>query len=62
MSFDEDPLDLLEDDEDGVIETILLFDDEEEKGIKVRTGCCFPIIIVLSTALPLGLALCKLIA
>jgi hypothetical protein len=29
--FDEDPLDLLEDDGDGVIEMCLLLDDEEAK-------------------------------
>ena len=35
--FDEDPLDLLEDDGDGVIETILM--EEEEKPVLQRTGC-----------------------
>ena len=37
--FDEDPLDLLEDDDDGVIETILLLDEDEEKPVLERTGC-----------------------
>ncbi|NNK14437.1 MAG: hypothetical protein HKP52_09375 [Desulfofustis sp.] len=36
--FDDDPLDLLEDDGDGVIETILL-EEEEEKPIQERVGC-----------------------
>lgn len=35
--FEEDPLDLLEDDGDGVIETILM--EEEEEPIQQRTGC-----------------------
>ena len=38
MSHDEDPLDLFDDDGDGVIETILL-DEEEDKQVQARTGC-----------------------
>jgi len=45
MPNDEDPLDLLEDDNDGVIETILLFDEEEGKHVKNRTGCVIPLIV-----------------
>ena len=37
MSFDEDPLDLLEDDGDGIIETAIFF-DEEEKGQQGVSG------------------------
>ena len=49
--FEDDPLDLLEDDGDGVIETILLLDDEEEKEkpILERTGCAVLLIGVSST-------------
>lgn len=39
MTDDEDPLDLFDDDGDGVIETILLLDDEEEKPVLQRKGC-----------------------
>ena len=39
MSHDEDPLDLFDDDGDGVIETILLLDEEEEKEVQTKTGC-----------------------
>ena len=45
MEHDEDPLDLLEDDGDGVIETILL--EEEEKPILQRTGCA---VLLVGTA------------
>ena len=37
--FNDDPLDLLDDDSDGVIETILLFDDDKNESIQTRTGC-----------------------
>ncbi len=42
MGFNEDPLDLLEDDDGGVDEMILLFDDEKEEGNGFppqRNGC-----------------------
>ena len=42
---DEDPLDLLEDDGDGVIETNLFSDEEEEKDIQTRTGCAIPLLV-----------------
>ena len=45
--FDDDPLDLLEDDGDGVIETILL--EEEEKPVLQRTGCAMVLLGVGST-------------
>ncbi|NNK58688.1 MAG: hypothetical protein EX260_05595 [Desulfobulbaceae bacterium] len=35
--FDDDALDLLDDDGDGTIETILM--EEEEKPVLQRTGC-----------------------
>ncbi len=39
--FDEDPLDLLDDDGDGVIEMCLLFDDDKKTGSKPpsNSGC-----------------------
>jgi len=37
--FEDDPLDLLEDDGDGVIETILLLDEDEKKTDQLKTGC-----------------------
>ena len=45
MDFDEDPLDLLEDDGDGVIETCLFFDEDGKdkvSGGKLpgNSGCC----------------------
>lgn len=46
--FDDDPLDLLEDDGDGVIETILM--EDEEKPVQHRTGCAVLLIGVSSTA------------
>ena len=40
--FDEDPLDLLEDDGDGVIEMDLFFDEDKQSGNKPPGGggCC----------------------
>ena len=52
MSFDEDPLDLLEDDGDGVIETILL-SEEEEKPVLERTGCSF-LLLSLGSSVGVG--------
>ena len=51
---DEDPLDMLEDDGDGVIETILLFDEEEEKDIQTRTGCSILILGVGASVVGTG--------
>ncbi len=49
MSHDEDPLDLFDDDGDGVIETILLLDEEEEKQVEARTGCGMLLFGIVST-------------
>jgi hypothetical protein len=49
MSYDEDPLDLFEDDDDGVIETILLFDEEKEP-LPQKTGCAVLILAVGTSA------------
>jgi len=37
--FDEDPLDLLQDDDDGVNEILTVLNEDEEKPILERTGC-----------------------
>ena len=44
MDYDEDPLDLFEDGDDGVIETLLLFEEDEEKPMTQKTGCAILII------------------
>lgn len=46
MQHGKDPLDLFEDDDDGVIETILLFDDEEEKPVQAKSGCVVPLMLL----------------
>ena len=52
MDFDEDPLDLLEDDGDGVNETILFFDKDEEKGQNRPKGTgCSVVLFLLGTGL-----------
>lgn len=48
--FQDDPLDLLEDDGDGVIETILLLDDDDKKTDQVRTGCGVLLVTAASLA------------
>lgn len=39
MNYDEDPLDLFDDDGDGVIETIVLLDEDNEDPKMPKTGC-----------------------
>jgi len=58
MSYDEDPLDLFDDDGDGVIETILLFDEDKEKAEAQKTGCAV-LLIALGTAGGFGWSLLK---
>lgn len=50
--FDEDPLDLLEDDGDGVIEILTVLKEDEEEPILERTGCLG---LVAAVALPASL-------
>lgn len=38
-NFDEDPLDLLQDDDDGVIEVLTVLKEDTENQPQVRTGC-----------------------
>ena len=66
MSYDEDPLDLLEDDGDGVIDTILFFDEDEEKREGFRppqkSGCCVLLILMGSIFTSVGFGLLKILA
>ena len=49
MSYDEDPLDLLEDDGDGVVEMGLFFDEDSNKpsgsNSPPNSGCCVVLLI-----------------
>ena len=65
--FDEDPLDLLDDDGDGVIEMGLFFDEDEKEqqsGKKPpgNRGCCVIFLAVGASMLTAGLGVMKLIA
>ena len=62
--FDEDPLDLLEDDGDGVIEMGLFFDEDEknkQSGNKPPGGggCCFVLLGMGTSVLMAGLGISK---
>lgn len=46
----EDPLDLLNDDGDGVIEICLLEEEKQKKKINTNSGCCV-LFLVLSSSL-----------
>lgn len=55
MDLDEDPLDLLDDDGDGVIETCLFFDEKQNKNQGGQqppgnSGCCI-VLAVIGTSL-----------
>jgi len=64
--FDEDPLDLLDDDGDGVIETCLFFDeDEQDKNSKKpsnNSGCCILLLGIGASMLTAGWGIAKWIA
>ena len=64
MSFDEDPLDLLEDNGDGVIETAIFFDEEEQKKERPpqNTGCCIVLVLIGSTIVSFGYEIIKILA
>ena len=56
--FDEDPLDLLDDDNDGVVETALFFDeDSKDKQTESKppsnSGCC---VVFLALGTSIGVA------
>ncbi len=58
MGHDEDPLDLLEDDGDGVNEMCLFFDKESEKdnpkGPPQKAGCGFVLLLVGASIISAG--------
>ena len=60
--FDEDPLDLLEDDGDGVIETTLLLDEDAENQQQPakNSGCAVVLMVLTSSLLSAGFGLYKL--
>jgi hypothetical protein len=65
--FDEDPLDLLEDDGDGVIEMGLFFDDDKkgnDSGSEPpgNSGCCVVILGMGASLLITGWGVAKWIA
>ena len=68
MSFDEDPLDLLEDDGDGIIETAIFFDEEEKGQQSGRgsppqgSGCGIVLLLMGSTILFVGYGVYKVLA
>ncbi len=64
--FDEDPLDLLDDDGDGVNEMCLLFDENEkdkQSGNKPSgsSGCCVVLLCIGTSMLIVGWGAVKLI-
>ena len=65
--FSEDPLDLLDDDGDGVNEMCLFFDDDgkdNKNGNKPqgKSGCCVVFLVMGTSILMAGWGLVKLIA
>ncbi len=56
--FDDDPLDLLDDDGDGVNEMCLLFDEEQKKekgnGPRHNGGCCVVLLAIGASSLVIG--------
>ncbi len=65
--FDGDPLDLLDDDGDGVIEMGLFFDEDEknkQSGIKPpgNSGCCIVLLGIGTSLLVVGFGIAKWIA
>ena len=58
MNHDEDPLDLLEDDGDGVNEMCLFFDDGSEKKNSKRspqgTGCAIVLLLMGASIISAG--------
>lgn len=66
MDFDEDPLDLLEDDGDGVNGMCLLFGEDEKKQNSQKstqeTGCSVVLLCIGSAAVSVGFLFTKSIA
>lgn len=51
-NFDEDPLDLLEDNGDGIVEILTVLKEDDETQPQVRTGCLGLVAVI---ALPASL-------
>lgn len=65
MSKDDDPLDLLEDDGDGVIETITLFDEDgqsQDHRAPKTGGCCVSLMLTGSTVAAIGCGSIKIMS
>ena len=66
MNPDEDPLDLLEDDGDGVIEMCLFFDEDAEKKKSQKspqkTGCGVVLLLMGASVISVGFLLGKYLA
>ncbi len=56
--FDDDPLDLLDDDGDGVIEMCLFFDEDKKQGKgsgpQNNGGCCVVLLAVGASSIVIG--------
>ncbi len=65
MDYDEDPLDLLEDDGDGVVEMGLFFDDDGQKGSDKNNssnkGCCVTLFLLSGSIATIGFGISRFI-
>lgn len=65
MDFDEDPLDLLEDDGDGVVEMGLFFDHDGQKGSNQNNsskgGCCVVLCMLSGSIAAIGFGISRFI-
>lgn len=63
MSHDEDPLDLLGDDGDGVNEMCLLFDEDSKKGVPKgppqKAGCAVVLLLMGASVISTGVLMSK---
>ena len=66
MSHYEDPLDLLEDDGDGIIEMCLFFDEDSDKknpkGSPQKAGCSVMLLLMGTSVILAGFMLGKFLA
>ncbi len=64
MNDFDDPLDLLDDDGDGVIEMAILEEEEKQSkkgGNKSSSGCCFVFLILSSSVIVVGWCVSRLV-
>ena len=65
--FDKDPLDLFDDDGDGVVEMCVLFDEDGKKnkqgGSKppINSGCCVVFLMLSSSLIMLGWSIMQIV-